>query len=258
MKKNKQLLNEEIKRFHNLLNYDFYKDKIEESFSFHSETLDPNKELIYGGLEEEDEDITDEAPIEGDNDNTNDIPTPDEFNQEAGEDNLENQPLDDNPIDNEMPVDDNLEAGTDTNDGEVELDVTELVNGTKEAKQSADNANANVERLLSMVDTLQGKLEAMSQISSKIDALETELEKRIPTDEEKIKLRSMDSYPYNITLSEFWADQKDSPYDAGQEDDDYEKDKEGNYILRNKDIEDMDDSDVKDTFNENPYEEEDI
>jgi hypothetical protein len=254
--KNKQILNEEIKRFHNLLNYDFYKDNVNESFSFHSETLDPNKDnVIYGSLEEEDEEVTDDTQNTGDE--VTDVPTPDEFNQEiSDEDNLDNQPVDDNPVDNEMPVDDELATGTDTNDGEVELDVTELVNSTKDAKQSADNANANIERLLSMVDTLQGKLESMSQISDKIDALETELEKRVPTDDEKIQLRSLDSYPFNVKLTDFWAD-RESPYETGL-DKDEEKDEEGNYVLRNKDIEDMEDSEIKDTFNENPYEEEDI
>jgi hypothetical protein len=260
MKKNKQLLNEEIKRFHNLLNYDFYKDKIDESFSFHSENLDPDKDkLIYGSLEEEDEEeIPNETPENDNNPDDGGIPSPEEFNpDDSNQEDLDTQPVDDNPVDNEMPVDDELATGDDTSDGEVELDVTELVNGTKEAKQSADNANANVERLLSMVDTLQGKLESMSQISNKIDTLEKELEKRMPTPDEQVKLRSMDSYPYNITLSQFWADHKDSPYDTGMEDEE-NKDEEGNYVLTNKDVEDMDDNKIKDSFEDNPYDEEDI
>lgn len=258
MKNNKkQILNEEISRFRNLLNYDFYKDEnINESFSFHSEKLDnlkPGKEVIYGSLEEEDEEIADEAPLDTQD---SEIPTPDEFNDNTPDNgDLETEPTDDNPVDNEMPVDDELATGTDTNDGEVELDVTELVNGTKEAKQSADNANANVERLLSMVDTLQAKLDSMSQISNKIDTLEKELEKRVPTDEEKIQLRSLDSYPYNVKLSDFWAD-RESPYTTGNEDEN--KDEDGNYVLTNQDIEDMDAQKIKSSFNENPYEEEDI
>ena len=42
----------------------------------------------------------------------------------------------------------------------------------------------------------------MRAISAKIDSLENELEKRAPTPTEKIEMRSLDSYPYNIKLSD--------------------------------------------------------
>ena len=59
-------------------------------------------------------------------------------------------------------------------------------------------------------------------------------------------------------LSDFWADKQDSPYDAGQNEDEPTKDEEGNYVLTTKDVEDMDDTDIKNSFKDNPYEEEDI
>jgi hypothetical protein len=67
----------------------------------------------------------------------------------------------------------------------------------------------------------------------------------------------MDSYPYNIKLSDFWADRKDSPYDAGQNDDE-DKDEEGNYVLTQDDVDNFDANNIKQSFKENPFEEEDV
>lgn len=260
-KDNKQILNEELNKFKKLLNYEFY-DNLNESFSFHGERVEPkdldDKEIIYGAANEaeEDEALNDQPMGDGEEINPDDsIETPEEV---LGDEPMDNQPMDDTQINDEIPSDNATETGIDTNDGEVDLDVTELVNKTKEAKDSADNANSNIERLINMVDELQGKLEGMNQITQKIDALETELEKRVPTEEEKIQLRSMDSYPYNIKLSDFWADRQ-GVYTTNQEEEQEEgKDAEGNYVLTTKDVEDIDSTKIKDSFKDNPYEEEDI
>ena len=66
----------------------------------------------------------------------------------------------------------------------------------------------------------------------------------------------MDSYPYNIKLSDFWADRQ-GVYTTNQEEEEG-KDAEGNYILTTKDVEDMDSTKIKDSFKDNPYDEEDI
>jgi hypothetical protein len=269
MKKDKkQLLNEELSKFNKLLNYDYYdgKDSVNE---MHLHGLDKFKgkegdeKLLYGSEleeaeEEETEPATPEAPV--DEPAAEDMPDP---SLETG------APIPDMNPDAELPVDDTMPPADDmippvedkmapeaTDDESIDLDVTELVKGSQEAKASADEANAKIERLLGMVDKLESQLTSMSQISDKIDGLEKELEKRVPTPDEKIELRSMDSYPYNIKLSDFWADHKDSPYDAGQNDED--KDEDGNYILTQDDVDNFDANNIKQSFNKNPYEEEDI
>jgi hypothetical protein len=271
MKKDKkQLLNEELSKFNKLLNYDYYdgKDSVNE-MHLHGlkKSTDEGKELLYGGstVEEAEEEETDpatpEAPV--------DEPAPEDAAPEDMPDpSLETgAPIPDmNPdanADTELPVDDTMPPADDamapeaTDDESVDLDVTELVKGSQEAKASADEANAKIERLLGMVDKLENQLASMGQISDKIDGLEKELEKRVPTPDEKVELRSMDSYPYNIKLSDFWADHKDSPYDAGQDDEDG-KDAEGNYVLTQDDVDNFDANNIKQSFNENPFEEEDV
>lgn len=216
MKKDKkQLLNEELSKFNKLLNYDYYdgKDSVNE---MHLHGLDKFKgkegdeKLLYGStVEEAEEEETEAATPEAPEDIApEDMPDP---SLETG------APIPDMGADAELPADDTMPPAEDemapeaTDDESVDLDVTELVKGSQEAKASADEANAKIERLLGMVDKLEGQLSSMGQISAKIDGLEKELEKRVPTPDEKIELRSMDSYPYNIKLSDFWADRKDSP-----------------------------------------------
>ena len=271
-KDKKQLLNEELSKFNKLLNYDFYDGKKSVSESkFHGmneykpeEGTDKTK-LIFGSqVEEAEEEETNPAIPEAPVDDAiapegeiapEDMPDP---SLDAGPPipEMGGEPTDDGiPMDNTMPVDDTMSADDAMGDESVDLDVTELVKGSQEAKASADEANAKIERLMDMVDQLENQLTSMSQISTKIDGLEQELEKRMPTPDEKVGLRSMDSYPYNIKLSDFWSDKQDSPY---SEDDDEEKDEEGNYTLTNDDVDNYDATQIKQSFNKNPYEEEEI
>jgi hypothetical protein len=60
---------------------------------------------------------------------------------------------------------------------------------------------------MNMVDSMTNQLKSMEAISNKIDGLEKELEKRAPTPEEKIEMRSLSSYPYNLKLTDFWSTQ---------------------------------------------------
>jgi hypothetical protein len=127
---------------------------------------------------------------------------------------------------------------------EVELDVTELVQGTEAAKASADDANNKIEMLLAKFDTLSKSLDNMSAINNKIENLENEIEKRNPTPEEKLEMRSLDSYPYSMKLTDFWSE-KEGRYDAMK---DSEKEDE-EYVLTQDDVDsDFNAQEIKDSF----------
>lgn len=266
MKKDKkQLLNEELSRFNKLLNYDYYdgKKSVNET-SFHGlneykPEEDETDKLIFGSkIKEADEEETEPAtPEETAPEETapEDMPDP---SLETGNNipDMGDAPAEEMPPAEDVPpMDDTIAPEGD--DESIDLDVTELVKGSQEAKASADQANSKIEQLMGMVDKLENQLSAMSQISVKIDGLEKELEKRVPTEDEKVQLRSMDSYPYNIKLSDFWKDHQDSPYETGMEDEEG-KDEEGNYVLTQDDVDNFDANQIKGSFNENPFEEEDV
>ena len=224
MKKDiKRLINEEVENFKKLYEYNFYTEADNLILGNLEEQEDEEVEDFFAGGEEEEE--TEELDKLG----------PEEEPAEEEEEETEEVDIDVEPAD----------------DGTIELDVTELVKGSEEAKQSADQANEKIDSLLSMVSKLENQLKSMEQISSKIDSLETELEKRAPTPEEKIEMRSLDSYPYSVKLTDFWSSQE-GQYDIMDKEDEEPKE----YVLTQDDIDaDYSSADVKSSFDEEDMDE---
>lgn len=136
-----------------------------------------------------------------------------------------------------------------------EIDVTSIVTGTEEAKNAAENASNASEMLLQKLADLEARLGNMDKVTAKIDALEKEIVKRNPTPLEKLEMRSLDSYPFNQKLTDYWAE-KEGPYDVMNTD----KEKE-EYVLTHDDVDSQyNDVDVRKSFDieDNPYEEEEI
>ena len=79
----------------------------------------------------------------------------------------------------------------------------------------------------------------MDQVIDKIDELEKEIEERNPTPVEQLEMRSMDSFPYSVSLTDFWKDQEG--YDVGSE----EKEE---YIITQKDVNDYSKTEVQQSF----------
>ena len=245
MKRNNKLLNEELKKFNLLTEYSFYEDR--------DNGADDN--LLLGNIEEaegdEEEDVSMDDVLDDEAAGDEDL-GPDDEDLGGGE-GLGDEDL--GPDDEDMGLDDEDDFGGD--DETIELDVTELVKGSEETKASVDGANEKITQLMDMVGKLETQLHSMEEISKKIDFLELELEKRAPTPEEKIEMRSLDSYPYNIKLTDFWATQK-GQYDVLGAEDKEEEEKE--YTLTQDDIEsDYSDSDIKSSFDvEDEEDEEDM
>jgi hypothetical protein len=125
--------------------------------------------------------------------------------------------------------------------GEVELDVTDLVNSTKDTKDKIDGINELLNNLMGKFDEFETKMSSFDQILGKIDSLEKDLDKRIPTPVEKLEMRSMDSYPYSVKLSDYWKDEVEEIEDG--------EGKEDNYTLTDDDIKkDYSPSDIKTSF----------
>ena len=233
MKRNNKLLNEELKKFNLLSEYAFYEDR-------DNETDDEN--LLLGNIEEaegdEEEDVSMDDVLDDEAAGDEDLGPDDE---DLGDEDL-------GPDDEDMGLDDEGFGDEDDFGGDdetIELDVTELVKGSEETKASVDNANEKITQLMDMVGKLETQLHSMEEISKKIDFLELELEKRAPTPEEKIEMRSLDSYPYNLKLTDFWGAQKGQYDILGSED----KEEEKEYVLTQDDIEsDYSDSDIKSSF----------
>ena len=83
----------------------------------------------------------------------------------------------------------------------------------------------------------------MDQIITKMDELEQEVKDRNPSPTEKLSMRSMDSFPYTVKLTDFWNDKEG--YDATGEEGEEEE-----YTLTKKDIDDdYSEVDIRGSFN---------
>lgn len=125
----------------------------------------------------------------------------------------------------------------DNSSGTEELEITDLVNNQNNILDKI----GNLDQVFSKLDDLTNKLGEMDQIISKIDNLEAKIEKYKPkTPEQKLELRSLDSYPYNQKLTDFFDDK-------GIE---FEKTDKSEYILTPDDVESYTDKDIQNSFDE--------
>ena len=228
-----KLIKEEAKR---------YKQIVEYTFVGMSEAEDPDPEAeepaddIDAAVDDVEgelgmDDAGDEAPADDGFGGEEDMPADDGFGGE------EEAPAEEMP-----PAED-----------EVELDVTELVNSTEQAKASSDMANAKLEDLVTGFNALQQQLASMEKIHSnienlgnKVTELEHDIERRNPTPEEQIEMRSLDSYPYSIKLTDYWSDHEDKLATPNAQIDGKEKE----YTLTKQEVDDYSPTEIKKSFRE--------
>ena len=129
----------------------------------------------------------------------------------------------------------------------VEVDVTDIVDKAEETRSEIEGITSKMEELMGNLEDLSTKVTGMDQVIDKIDNLEKEIEKRNPTPVERLEMRSMDSFPYSIKLTDFWSDKEG--YNTGEEEAPQE-----DYTLTQKDVDEYSETDIKDSFD---YDEDD-
>lgn len=128
-----------------------------------------------------------------------------------------------------------------------ELDVTELVDMVKNLKKDLDgNQQSNGEVTTKMDDVfsklgeLEQKLASMDNIVAKIDELGSKVEQMKPeTPQEKLEMRSLDSYPFNQKPVDFFANKQAEMRQTGKNE----------YVLTKDDVDNFSPDEVKTSFN---------
>lgn len=230
----KKLLSEELKRHQQLLEYSFYVPE---------ETKEKDDaDLLFDGILNEQDPVGDEEvedPFAVDTDVT--VEDPLTVGDEAGD--LETDPfaVGDETVEVEDEFADESMGGEET----VEVDVTDIVDKTEETKSSVDGLSTKMDDLLGKLSELESQVGGMDQVIGKIDELEKEIEKRNPTPVERLEMRSMDSFPYSVKLTDFWADKEG--YDASEP--------ETEYTLNQSDVDNYDEKEIRKSFNSDNVEE---
>jgi len=152
----------------------------------------------------------------------------------------------------ELPADTLGEPEAD--DTTEEIDITDLVNMTKsikkdlESKQDDSGVTQKMDDIFSKLTDLETKLNSMDELISKIDNLEVEVKNSKPkSPEEKLEMRSLDSYPFNKNPQEFFDEKLQQMKQSGKNE----------YILTKNDIENYSKNDITKTFNPEEDDEED-
>ena len=100
-------------------------------------------------------------------------------------------------------------------------------------------------RISSLIDSISNLLQKVDNNNSEIEALKAEFEKRNPTQTEKLNLRSLDSYPFNVKPNEYWDEKaKQGGYEAYS---DNSEPTTKEYVITNDDVDNPAD-DIANTF----------
>ena len=171
---------------------------------------------------------------------------------EGGEDIAQTDDLEVDEVPEPVDVSDDPDVEVVSGDDEVdvtdeggteELDITDLVTTQKDISNKQDEY---MDTMFGKLDDLTSKLAEMDSILDRINQLETKIEKyRQKSPEEKLQLRSLDSYPYNQKLTDFFMDKQE----------DLEKTGKNEYVLTSDDIESYSDGNIKKSFDQ-PFEDE--
>lgn len=235
----KKLISEDLKRYKQLLEYTFYVPEDEEK---------EEENLLFDGMY-----ITEQDPA-----GEEEVPAEDPFAAPpAGETpdvGAEEDVETDVAVEEPVPGEDPFGTGSEVEDefateepmsmgGEetVEVDVTDLVDKADETKSSVEGVNTKMDELLSKLSELESQVSGMDNVINKIDDLEKEIERRNPTPVERLEMRSMDSFPYSVKLTDFWKDKEG--YEA--------KEEEEEFTLRQSDVDNFDEKEIRASFDSN-------
>ena len=129
------------------------------------------------------------------------------------------------------------DAGAEPIDSTEEIDITDLVNMTKSIKKDIEDNRVDHGNVLDKMDgvftklnDLESKLAEMDQVMSKIDQLGAKVEAmREKSPEEKLEMRSLDSYPFNQNPQQFFAQKQGEMRQSGKNEYVLTKDEVNNY-----------------------------
>jgi hypothetical protein len=154
--------------------------------------------------------------------------------------------IDDTP----MPTDD---LGGDEGEEDDVLDVDDLtdaqekMNGTvNRVGKKLGTVDDKIQVLLKSIDDLQRRIQSNND---EIADFKREFEKRNPTPTEKLNLRSLDSYPFNVSPTDYWAQKGMDPNSNYQGYADNSEPTTQEYQITNSDVDDFDERAISQSFN---------
>ena len=176
------------------------------------------------------------------------MPPMDDPNAMDGEPNGEMPPMDDpNAMGDEEGIED-IDMETEQPGDEV-IDVDELTQSQETTEFKVDNVDDKLNKVLKIISKFNDAIEANDQ---KIEDLKKEFQKRNPTAEETLNLRSLASYPFSERPDEYWKkQQQEHPnYNVISDNDVSTADEQKEFEIRKGDIDNFNERDIMKSLGE--------
>ena len=182
-------------------------------------------------------------------------PPMDDPNAMGGDPNGEMTPMDDpnmmggdpNAMGDEEGIED-IDMETEQPGDEV-IDVDELTQSQETTEFKVDNVDDKLNKVLKIISKFNDAIEANDQ---KIEDLKKEFQKRNPTAEETLNLRSLASYPFSERPDEYWKkQQQEHPnYNVISDNDVSTADEQKEFEIRKGDIDNFNERDIMKSLGE--------
>ena len=183
------------------------------------------------------------------------MPPMDDPNAMGGDPNGEMAPMDDpnmmgddpNAMGDEDDIED-IDIETEQPGDEV-VDVDELTQSQETTEFKVDNVDDKLNKVLKIISKFNDAIEANDQ---KIEDLKKEFQKRNPTAEETLNLRSLASYPFSERPDEYWKKQQEEHpnYNVISDNDVSTADEQKEFEIRKGDIDNFNERDIMKSLGE--------
>lgn len=157
---------------------------------------------------------------------------------------------DDSNIDSSFNGENTNDETTEEQEGDTVIDVDDLTQAQETTEIKIDGVDDKLTRMLSLLGKFENALEVSDK---KIDDLRNEFEKRNPSEQEKLNIRSQASYPYSETPKEYWDAKKASNphYDVMYDNDVSTSDEQKKFDITRDDVKNINMNNVSRTLDLN-------
>ena len=126
--------------------------------------------------------------------------------------------------------DDNNDVDTEKEGDEV-IDVDDLTKSQEDTETKVDDLSDKFEKLFKAINNFD---DIITRNNDKIEDLKAEIERRNPTQIEKMSMQTQNSYPFNVTPNQYWNEkEKTSNYRTDYDDNGQNQ---GQYVITKDDV----------------------